>query len=97
MGVPVVTLVGDRHASRVGLSILDCLGLTELVAHSPQEYVATAGRLAADPIKLDQIRTTLRTRLVASPLTDGKGFTSRLEQAYLQIWAAALADAGRPR
>ncbi len=96
MGVPVITLVGDRHASRVGLSILGCLGLTELVAYSPQEYVATAVRLAADPIKLDQLRNTLRTRLVASPLTDGKGFTSRLEQAYLQIWAAALADTGRP-
>ena len=47
MGVPVVTLAGDRHASRVGVSILTSLGLTELVAHSPDEYVAIAVRLAA--------------------------------------------------
>lgn len=96
MGVPVVTLVGDRHASRVGLSILGCLGLTDLVAHSAREYVEAALRLAADPTRLEQLRHSLRARLAASPLTDGTGFTTRLEQAYLQIWEDALASSGEP-
>ncbi len=92
MGVPVITLAGDRHASRVGLSILACLELTELIAYSPEDYVATALRLAADTPRLEQLRKTLRTRLAESPLTDAKGFTARLEEAYLQSWTGALAD-----
>jgi predicted O-linked N-acetylglucosamine transferase (SPINDLY family) len=92
MGVPVITLAGDRHASRVGLSILACLELTELIAYSPEDYVATALRLAADMPRLERLRKTLRTRLAGSPLTDGKGFTARLEQAYLQSWTDALTD-----
>ena len=94
MGVPVITLVGDRHASRVGLSILGCLGLTDLVAHSAREYVESAVQLAADPTRLEEVRHSLRARLAASPLTDGKGFTTRLEQAYLQMWKDALAHPG---
>ncbi len=82
MGVPVITLAGDRHASRVGLSILSTLGLTEFAAQTPDQYVAAAVQLAGDPGKLEQ----LRERLASSPLTDGRGFTADLEEAYLQIW-----------
>jgi protein O-GlcNAc transferase len=90
MGVPVISLAGDRHASRVGLSILACLELTELIACSPDEYVATAVQLAADEPRLEQLRKTLRTRLAESALTDGKGFTARLEQAFLRSWTEAM-------
>jgi predicted O-linked N-acetylglucosamine transferase (SPINDLY family) len=96
MGVPVVTLVGDRHASRVGFSILACLGLTDLIAHSAQEYVAVAARLAAAPEKLAQLRTTLRARLAESTLTNGEGFTAELEQLYSDIWAEALSAIPAP-
>ena len=90
MGVPVVTLAGNRHASRVGLSILATLGLTELVAHSPDEYVAIAVGLAANPAKLEELRQGLRTRVAESTLTDGKAFTADLERAYQDIWTATL-------
>jgi predicted O-linked N-acetylglucosamine transferase (SPINDLY family) len=96
MGVPVVTLVGDRHASRVGLSILGCLGLTDVVAYSATEYIDAAVRLAADPARLEGIRHSLRSRLATSPLTDGKGFAQRLEHAYLGMWQNALANPGEP-
>jgi protein O-GlcNAc transferase len=48
MGVPVITLVGERHVSRMGLSILSTVGLTELITHTPEEYVNLCVKLAND-------------------------------------------------
>jgi len=86
MGVPVVTLEGDRHASRVGASILSALGLADCVARTQDEYVQIAVRLAGAASELDVLRQRLRPRLSASPLTDGARFTAHLEQAYLKMW-----------
>ena len=86
MGVPVVTLAGQTHAGRVGVSQLSNLGLTELIARTPEEYLATAVRLAADLEHLSSLRKELRARMAASPLTDGQRFTKNLEQAYLAMW-----------
>ena len=94
MGVPVVTLEGNRHASRVGASILSCLGLDELVAHSEDEYVHIATRLAAANSPLDVLRQSLRSRLSASPLTDGTRFTANLERAYSNMWEEMLTRCG---
>jgi predicted O-linked N-acetylglucosamine transferase (SPINDLY family) len=102
MGVPVVTLAGDRHAGRMGASILNAVGLGELVTTTPGQYAAVAARLAADPGSLQALRAGLRGRLQASCIMDEAGFTQRLEQAYAQIWeehlrsrsAAAQSDAG---
>jgi predicted O-linked N-acetylglucosamine transferase (SPINDLY family) len=91
MGVPVITLRGDRHAARVSASILHTLGLEEMVAVSAQDYVQIARRLALDVHTLQTLRRTLRQRLQASPLMDGARFTRHLEEAYLQMWQAALA------
>jgi predicted O-linked N-acetylglucosamine transferase (SPINDLY family) len=90
MGVPVVTLAGDRHASRVGASILSTLDLADWVADSADEYVNIATRLAADVQALDTLRQSLRLQLSRSPLTDGARFTAHLEQAYLQMWQETL-------
>jgi protein O-GlcNAc transferase len=95
MGVPVITLEGDRHASRVGTSILSTLGLPDLVAHSEDEYVEIATRLAANVQALDALRQSLRLRLSESPLTDGARFTAHLEQAYLQMWQETLTRSGQ--
>jgi protein O-GlcNAc transferase len=86
MGVPVITLAGDRHASRVGLSILSAVELTEFAARTPDEYVAAAVELAVNPGKVEQLRGSLRERLASSPLTDGGSFTAELENAYLEMW-----------
>ncbi len=91
MGVPVVTLRGDRHAARVSASILHTLGLDQLVAASAQDYVRIAQRLALDVGGLEALRRTLRERVRASPLMDGARFTHHLEEAYMQMWLAALA------
>jgi predicted O-linked N-acetylglucosamine transferase (SPINDLY family) len=89
MGVPVVTLAGDRHASRVGASILSALGLDRLVARTPDQYVATATELARDAGALSSLGGSLRARLAASVLTDGARFTAQLEEAYRDIHTGA--------
>ena len=86
MGVPVVTLSGDRHAGRVGTSLLAQVGLGELVAPSTAAYVETALNLAADRQALGRLRGSLRSMIADGGLTDGKAFTAELEAAYRKMW-----------
>jgi predicted O-linked N-acetylglucosamine transferase (SPINDLY family) len=86
MGVPVVVLAGRTHAGRVGVSQLSNLGLTEIIGHTMDEYIAAALRLATDLKHLSALRKELRSRMAASPLTDGQRFTNNLEQAYRVMW-----------
>lgn len=86
MGVPVVTLAGNRHAARVGVSLLAQIGLSELIAKSPDDYVHIATELASDPNRLAALRIGLRERMRNSPLCDAQTFTRNLEQAYREMW-----------
>ena len=86
MGVPVVTLEGEGHVSRVGVSQMNNLGLAELVAASEDEYVDIAAKLAAELDLLSQIRMSLRERMAASPLMNAPRFTRYLEAAYRKMW-----------
>src|SRR5262249_22188209 len=60
MGVPVLTRLGDRHAGRMVASVLTQLGLTDFIARTPEEFVAKAVELAADPTRLASLRGRLR-------------------------------------
>jgi protein O-GlcNAc transferase len=91
MGVPVLTLEGDRSASRVGATLLSAVGLPELIATSEEEYVSKAQALAGDAARLGALRAGLRERLLASPLCDEEGYTSRLASALRQLWREACA------
>jgi predicted O-linked N-acetylglucosamine transferase (SPINDLY family) len=86
MGVPVVTLEGRAHAGRVGLSLLSAVGLGELVARTPDEYLRIAADLAADRPRLAELRRTLRDRVRTSVLTDAGSMARRLEDAYRRMW-----------
>jgi len=86
MGVPVVTLAGDRHSGRVGLSLLGKLGLDDLAASSPEDYVERAVALAGDRTRLGALCGDLRARVERSGLTDAKAFTEKLEAAYRRMW-----------
>lgn len=86
MGIPVITLAGKTHLSRVGVSLLTRLGLGELIAMSEQEYLELAVRLANSPEKLGQLRRNLRDRVQASGLVDGASFTRKMEAIYRMIW-----------
>jgi predicted O-linked N-acetylglucosamine transferase (SPINDLY family) len=87
MGVPVIGLAGDSHLSRVGLSLLTCIGLPELVAPTVDDYIHLAANLAKDPARLAAINgDPLRNRLRASPLCDQASFASRFATAMRQLW-----------
>ncbi|HSV15791.1 MAG TPA: tetratricopeptide repeat protein [Tepidisphaeraceae bacterium] len=86
MGVPAVTLLGETAIARGGLSVLSNVGLMDLVARSPDEYVEIARKLANDRARLAELRATLRDRLRASPLMDWSGFVRGLEARYREMW-----------
>ena len=86
MGVPVVTIRGDSAVSRAGLSQLTNLGLEELAAQTPEDFVQIAGRLRADLPRLADLRRTLRERMERSPLMDAPRFTAGLESIYREMW-----------
>ena len=86
MGVPVVTLRGDRHATRVGASILTAIGLDHLIAETTDDYVARAIALAGDLDALAELRGGLRDRMRAAPLCDASGFARTVEDAFRTMW-----------
>jgi predicted O-linked N-acetylglucosamine transferase (SPINDLY family) len=87
MGVPVITLEGATHVSRVGVSLLSCVGRAEWVARSGDEYVRSAVDLAADENRRTSVRAGLREELLVSPLCDQRAFAARLAAAYQQMWS----------
>lgn len=86
MGVPVVTLAGESHHSRVGVSLLTNVGWPELIAKSPEEYVRVAVELANAPRRLEEIRAGLRDRMAASPLMNEAVFVRQFESALSAMW-----------
>jgi protein O-GlcNAc transferase len=86
MGVPIITLEGNAHASRVGGSLLSSVGLRELIAQTSDEYISIAVNLARNLKKLRSLRGELRNMMRYSPLCDAKRFTGNLEICYRQIW-----------
>ena len=81
MGVPVIAMLGDRHAARVSASLLHAAGLDEWVARDADDFVRIATRLAMDRAALSQWRDSLRDRLRASPLLDAKAYAQQLHAA----------------
>lgn len=92
MGVPVLTISGESHASRVGVSLLSALGLDELVATDLDDFVTRGAQLAQDPDRLALLRDGMRRRMHDSPLCDHKAFALRLEDAYHQLFRDWLAS-----
>lgn len=86
MGVPVISLKGDRFISRVGESILNNAGLDGWVAESDNDYIAKAVRFANDVKSLAELRSRLRPQLLASPLFDAHTFARHFEEALWGMW-----------
>jgi predicted O-linked N-acetylglucosamine transferase (SPINDLY family) len=81
MGVPVVTRVGERQAERMGLSLLSHIGVTDTAAHSDDDYVAIACRLAAEPAWRRELSTRILSGIAASGIDDFGRYTRNLEAA----------------
>lgn len=86
MGVPVLTLRGDRFIGHQGETLLRNVGLDDWIAADRQDYIAKAAAFAAGTTQLAALRDTLRARLLASPLCDAARFSGNLETALTDIW-----------
>jgi predicted O-linked N-acetylglucosamine transferase (SPINDLY family) len=86
MGVPVLTLHGDRHVTRSGASIMQTMAMPEWVAADEADYLARGVALAMDLTSLEQTRAGLRDRYLSSPLCDSAGFGRNLERAFRDMW-----------
>ncbi len=86
MGVPVITLAGPMHTSRVGVSLLTQIGTPEFIAHTPEEFVEIAQRLASDLPAVDTLRHDLRVKMLGSPLFDYRTLARNFEAAFRAMW-----------
>jgi predicted O-linked N-acetylglucosamine transferase (SPINDLY family) len=86
MGVPVITMTGDRHAGRVGASLLQTIGLKDAVAHNEKDFIHKAVTIAQNKSLIIQLRKNLRTILINSTLCNAQEFTQSLEKAYHDMW-----------
>lgn len=86
MGVPVIALAGDRHSARVGESLLNNLGLPELVARDGKDYRRIAQKLAEAPDRLAELRHGMRERMRGSPLMDSVTIGHDIGMALRGMW-----------
>lgn len=93
MGVPVVSLAGSRCSERGGVGILGPLGLSDLVATTPDEYLAIAEGLARDLDRLAALRVRLRPLMQDSTFCNPDRFTRQIEDAYRAMWRRWCAGA----
>jgi predicted O-linked N-acetylglucosamine transferase (SPINDLY family) len=88
MGVPVVTLQGHRHASRVSSSLLTACGCVDWIARDADSFTRIAAKLAADRESLARIRASLRGAMRASPLLDAPAYAQRLFAALAHLYSS---------
>ncbi len=93
-GVPVLTCTGEAFAARMAGSLLNSLGLTELITRNGEEYERCLLDLARDPEKLAGLRRRLVKERDRAPLFDTPRFTRHLEAAYIRMHERSLA--GQP-
>ena len=85
MGVPIITLSGKSHQSRVTASILKNLDLEYLCAQNKKEYIEIALELIQQPEKIDFFKKNLRKSLINSHYCKYQGFTEQLENKYIEL------------
>jgi protein O-GlcNAc transferase len=88
MGVPVVTLVGDRFVSRQALGLLKNAGLPDWIAYSQAQSITIAKEKTRDPAELTSLRSRLRAQLTDSAAFDGARFAGHFGSALRGMWEA---------
>lgn len=94
MGVPVVTLAGVTHASRVGVSILSHLGLDRLIARKPEDFARICQELQRDLVWLRDFRAGARDMLLQSKLLNAVDFARRFGAALRRMWREHQEECG---
>jgi predicted O-linked N-acetylglucosamine transferase (SPINDLY family) len=85
MGVPVLTLIGNQHACRVGYSLLNRLGLNSFAAKDKPQYLQTAVYHATNPKLIHNLKNSLRSAMAASSICNGKKFALEFENTMMNI------------
>lgn len=85
MGVPVISMYGERHGTRFGYSFLKNIGMEGLAVKNFSEYVERAVMLASDRELLDILHKNLRLMMQNSPLMNKKLYAEEVEKFYLQV------------
>ncbi|NDF12705.1 MAG: hypothetical protein EB060_07860 [Proteobacteria bacterium] len=88
MGVPVITLMGERFCNRHSASHMQNAGITDTTAESKEQYIAIVTRMAADIPSLSARRQSMRTTVAASPLCDAPRFAKHFAGVLRQMWNA---------
>jgi protein O-GlcNAc transferase len=88
MGVPVLTMRGDKYISHLGESIMHHAGLPDWIAADEEDYIAKAVAFASDLEHLAKLRAGLRQQVLASPLFDAPRFARNFEHALWGMWLA---------
>jgi predicted O-linked N-acetylglucosamine transferase (SPINDLY family) len=86
MGVPVISIKGDNFCGRMGASMMHFLGLDDWIAESEEQYIEIVKEKVRQRDQLLTLKSTLRQRMLESPLCDTRGFTTELEQVFKKIW-----------
>jgi predicted O-linked N-acetylglucosamine transferase (SPINDLY family) len=86
VGLPLVTHLGSAFAGRVAASLLNAVGLGELITFSVEEYEALALKLATGPAMLTDIRAKLARNRTTHPLFDTDRFRRHIESVYVTMW-----------
>jgi predicted O-linked N-acetylglucosamine transferase (SPINDLY family) len=88
-GVPLLSLTGNSHASRVGMSLMHAAGLDEWIADSIDAYIALAKSMSQRTSYLDNLRQSLPTKLAASPLGNTRQFATDMTKIWESAWYSA--------
>ena len=92
MGVPVVSLIGERFVGRQALSMLNAVGLRDFAVDGTEAYIARAAAAAADVAALERLRSALRERMRSSPLLDHASYCRSVETVIRDAWRNWCAD-----
>lgn len=92
MGVPIITLAGELPIGRQTASLLNALGLDELIANNRVDYIKKAVALALDLSRIDTLRRNLRNQVLASRLCDGAAYARSIEKALSDMMKPQLND-----
>jgi len=85
-GLPVVTKIGLGFAARVAGSLLNAVGLPDLVTKTEKDYEALILELATNPTKLAKIKEKLASNRLTQPLFNTEIYTKHLENGYQQAY-----------
>lgn len=85
-GLPLLTMIGESFQSRVSFSLLNSLGMKDLITYNLKDYEDMAANLAKNPEKLKKIKDRLCFALKNSNTFNTKHYTENLEKAYIKIY-----------